>query len=206
MSEAFNKNYKNMQILKNRYFLFFLGIILASIMSILLAVSIQNVYGNVDTTTPAPNNSFEKYTFFATSTNQVAEYSFGTSTNATSTNITQWVDSNGRVDKGYFVIAGAKKVEFYFGRGATTTQNDGTVGYRVQVTPDGSNWYDFSKLVLSTTTTKTTYSKVFQQTGTTTVPVALDLQDDSFYAVRCIANYLYASTDGKIFCSATAQF
>ena len=204
-----------MKTLKNQYIMFLGSVILAGIMFLGLMSYIKSAYGGVTNTIPTQSKSFENYTFFASSTNQVAAYSFATTSNATSTGITKWTDNNGRIDNGYFVIAGARRVDFYFGRGATTTQNVAVVKYRVQVTPVASptedDWYNFNKLVISTTTPKLTVGSFTQTTGTTTALFGLDLQDDGFYAARCVVNYASGASpagdgDGTIFCSATATY
>lgn len=204
-----------MQTIKNHYLLFLVGIILAGITSILLAVSIKTAYGNIADTQPAQTEIFQRYTFFSTSTTQYAQTdsivgSTATTSTATSTAITSWFDSNGRKDNGYFVIAGAKKVNMYFTKQGATTTPLSTSVFKVEVTPDGTNWYPFNKMVLGTSTTKTTVSAIYQTgsaaNATTTNIAALDLQDDAFFGVRCIVGYLRVSIDGENLCSATASF
>jgi len=165
----------------------------------------QFAFGHITTNTPpaASEGTYQHYTFFASST---AQTDFATTTTATSTNITPWFNSDGRYDNGAFNIAGAKKVTFYFSRGDTTGEgNTGSTLFEVQVTPDGTNWYDFNKLVqnLATSTTPTTLGGVTISAATSTVIVSLDIEDDTFYATRCIVK---ETTDGEHSCSASANW
>lgn len=206
-----------MNTIKKHYILFSWVVVIATLVSVYFASSLNFAFGNVTSTEGAPLlKSFENYTFFATSTasENLALFSdvYATSTNATSTNITSWFDSKGRKDNGYFIVAGAKNVQFYFGRGGTTTSaTTATVKYTVQLSPDGTNWFDFPKIVTASST-KNTQGQMFITTSTTTNSVSLDIQDDSLYAVRCIATYIGVSNyngnsvDGKNFCSATATY
>lgn len=143
-------------------------------------------------------DSVTTYRFFATSTTDVQ---LATTTSATSTNITPYFDVNGKLDSGFADIRGAEKVTFYFGR-AYNGGNAGTSRFEVEVSEDGTTWYDFNKLrgadISSTATT--TYSIV---ASTTTVPVSLDLTYDTFNFVRCI---VVETTDGKHTCSATIEY
>lgn len=133
-------------------------------------------------------NTYKNFTFFS-----------ATTTSATSTNTT---------DGGqYMVITGAKKVTMYFTHGGTaTTSTIGTV-FTVQTTRDGSTWANFNKLIgadLSSTAT----SSYTLQGATSTVPVALDISDDTFYAVRCISTEITPAQgiDGEHTCTASAEF
>lgn len=121
-----------------------------------------------------------------------------TTTTATSTNITG--------GGGYMQINGAKKVTFYFSRGDTNgTGNTGNTNFRLQVTRDGDTWEYFNKLVqnLATSTDPTSLSSVTISAATSTVVASMDLQYDTFYAVRCIA---VETTDGQHTCKANAEF
>jgi len=117
-----------------------------------------------------------------------------TTTSATSTTLTD--------GGGYFQIAGAKHVTFYMSRGGSTGANTGRSRFEVEVTPDGTNWYDYNKLIQNDAA----------QTGTTTVTISaatsttittMDVLKDTFYAVRCI---VVETTDGDHTCTATADF
>lgn len=175
----------------------------------------KSVFASVTQNLPAPVSGYQSYTFFATSTN-AGSYMFADNTslwqiststgNATSTNILSWTDVNGRIDNGAFYALGAQKVEFYFSTDATTTNPSSNVKWRVQGSPDGTHWVDFPKLVLSTSTTKTTVSAIYWSGGTTTIPVALDLTDDSFQSYRCIVSFLSSGVDRSVYCAATARY
>ncbi len=134
-------------------------------------------------------NSYQTFTFFT-----------ATTTTATSTNTAAG-------SGGYFVIAGAKKVTMYFTHGGTATTSTTGARFAIQTSRDGTNWDNFSKLIgadLSSTATST-YTI---QGATSTVPVALDLSDDTFYAVRCISNEIASplATDGEQTCQAAATY
>lgn len=155
-------------------------------------------------------NLYRQYNFFASSTVPSA---LATSTNATSTNIATFIDSAGRSDSGYMVIAGAKKVTLFFTTGGSfgaITSATGT--FSVQVSPDGINWYNFNKLLQAT---GTTVSNIIEQssatvvdpttnTATSTLIYSMDLNAETYYAVRCVAT-IAGSLAGNN-CSAFATF
>lgn len=125
----------------------------------------------------------------------------GTTTSATSTNTTD--------GGGYFVIAGAKRVEMFFGHGGIATTSTGTSTFSVQVSPDGINWYNFGRLVDSTSTTPLIQSTVSITGPTTTKMYSVDLRTDAFYALRCIVlegTITGASGDGEHTCAGFAEF
>ena len=103
-------------------------------------------------------NTFRTYEFFASTT---AVTKTATTTTATSTNIAQYIDTSGRVDKGYFVVKGAKKVQMYFNRGDNNVSgeggqaNVGTSTFRVEVSPDGTTWFAWTRLLELTSTSTT---------------------------------------------------
>jgi hypothetical protein len=148
-------------------------------------------------------DQFRNYTFFSTST---AQTNFGTTTTATSTNITTWTDPNGRIDYGYFVIAGAKRLTFYFQRDAGTGANTGSTVFRVQATtvpsPVEADWFYLGDIVSATSTNAYTVA-MFPLPATTTSQVSADIADKSLYAVRCIA---VETTDGEHECQASADW
>lgn len=163
----------------------------------------------------AGKDIFRTYTFFASSTTQTL---FGTSTTATSTNIIAWNTSDGRRVDGKFVVAGAKKVTMLFGRGdASGTGNTGKSKFTVQTSPDGTNWYEFNKLLTATSSISATGGTVntlkiwlpYVEVGTGinfatgTVSASLDLTDESIYAIRCI---VIETTNGDHFCRASAEW
>lgn len=163
-------------------------------------LGISSVYANVTQNNPVPRDTFQEYTFFATSTDQT---SFATSTSATSTSIDPWFDSNGRKDNGYFVVQGAEAVTFLFSRGDTTGEgNTGSSKFEVEVSEDGETWHDFERLYL-TDISKTATSTVWITAATSTVIANMDIADGAFYAVRCVIEEV---TDGEHSCKATARW
>lgn len=166
----------------------------------LFSYPVMSLAGLITLDAPAVTaNTFRTYEFFASST---APSTVATTTSATSTDITSYFDSSGRLDNGYFVIAGAKEVTFYFSRGGATNPNTGTSRFEVEVSPDGSNWYDFNRLILNDVTgTGTTSVSIVAATSTTIA--GMDLTKNSYYAVRCIVVEI---TDGEHRCRASAEY
>lgn len=158
----------------------------------------QITFGNVTATTPNLDKQAEAYVFFATSTNQTV---YSTSTTALSTAMNTWTDTNGRIDNGYFVISGAERVTFYFSREGKFG-NQGASVFDVDVSPNGTDWYDYADLLNSTSTSPASYSSV-SLVGTSTSIVSLDLTNSNFYAVRCNVT---ETTDGEHFCKASASY
>ena len=186
-----------------------LGVFLTGVLAVVIGSWMVYAFtfhalGKITTENPTVTvNTFRYYDFFATST---AQTDFATSTTATSTNIASWTDSSGRIDNGYFVIAGAKKVTMFFSRDAGTGGNTGTTTFKVQASPDGSTWYDFTRLVQATSTTVA--NAVEQSTAaisaaTSTLQYGLDLNYDAVWAIRCI---VVEGVDGSHKCAAAAQF
>ncbi len=180
---------------------------------------IRSVLAEQTKTDPVAVNTFVNYRFFATSTTQSF---FATTTSATSTNLTAWFDSSGIRDNGSLVIKGAKKVTMYFQRGASDsnyqTGNVGTTTFSVQVSPDGSTWYDFNKLLPAFATTTLVSSNVSytrfvtipsllaenpQLVATSTGIFSLDLTNTAWYAIRCI---VIETTDGEHSCRASVSW
>lgn len=151
-------------------------------------------------------DSYRQYDFFAVSSSTVgAPATYGTTTSATSTTASSNTDELGRIDNGYFVIAGADQASLFFQR-TTGGGNAGTSTFNVQVTYDGSTWVDYNKLITNVTNTNaqmpTRVSSV-ALIGTSTSMVSMDLQNDSVYAVRCI---VVEATDGTHRCTGFAEF
>lgn len=177
-----------------------LGVVIALAVFYITTIAPNLALGDVVTDVPTHEGQFQEYTFFATSTDQT---SFATTTSATSTNIATWTNSQGRVDNGYFVVNGAKRVTFYFSRGDTTGEgNTGSSEFSVEASPDGENWYDFERL-LQVDSNKTSTSSVTISAATSTTVASLDLVEHNFFAVRCI---VVETTDGEHSCSATASY
>ena len=163
-----------------------------------LALTVSKAFAEVTSDDGTPLSRVVSYRFFATSTTDVQ---LATTTSATSTNITPYFDANGRLDSGFADIRGAEQVTLYFGR-AYGGGNAGATLYKVQVSDDGTNWLDWSKLrgpdVSSTATTTYTISA-----ATTTVAVSMDLTYDTPKYLRCI---VVETTDGTHYCKATIEF
>src|SRR5262245_10072309 len=102
-------------------------IFVAAVLAI-FAVSAYRVYAEVAFSINAEPGSYLTFSFFN-----------ATTTNATSTNGAG----------GYFKIAGAKNVELYFSRGGATGPNTGSSRFSIQVSPDGSSWYDYNDLLVN---------------------------------------------------------
>lgn len=183
--------------------------VLGFVTAALLLVGVRATFGNVTSNTPNQELRLNTYTFFATSTLDTTY--FATTTTATSTNITPWADNNGRIDNGYFIVQGAKDVTFYFTRQAGNGQGaTGRTTFKVEVTPDGTNWYPYPSLRAASTTNAgingfyTTVSSVSMQNVTNATTTDMyKMVDLGWYAVRCI---VVETTDGEHACKATAQY
>jgi len=140
---------------------------------------------------------------FSTSTVTPGSYKYTTFFSATTTTATSTNTSDGG---GYLVIAGAKKVQMYFSRGDISGQgNSGSTLFKVQVTPDGINWYDFNRMSqnVATSTSEWEVGSVTITAATSTTITSLDLRTSGFYAVRCIA---VETTDGEHTCKGAAEY
>lgn len=90
-------------------------------------------------------------------------------------------------------IAHAEKVQVYFTRNdGDGTSGTGTSTFSIEISPDGTNFYDFNKLISNVTNTNsqelTRVGSVQLATATSTTMVALDIAHDAFHSIRCIAN------------------
>ena len=135
----------------------------------------------------AGKSEVQTYTFFT-----------ATTTTATSTNVAA-------PDQGYFKIAGADKVTMYFSRGGLVQPNTGISTFSVEVTPDGTNWYPWNQLIDNTATSSDQWmvaSKAIEAATSTSI-MGMNLQNMSFYGVRCIVN---ETTDGEHTCVGQAEF
>src|SRR3990167_3621145 len=197
---------------KKRYLLAAIALLALGALGFLASLQLSKA----DVSSEAPSvteGRFRTYSFFSTTTKTAFNDFSATTTNATSTNIIQF-SSNFGVDKGYFVIAGAKKVTLFFQRGDTTgTGNTGTSTFRIQSSPDGTNWYNFNKLKIASSTAQTAITNTVGRvilsaaadfdTATATIVASLDIENDSFYAIRCI---VVEGTDGEHSCKASANW
>lgn len=146
-------------------------------------------YGAVTFVTPTgPTNTYKNFTFFS-----------ATTTTATSTNTTD--------GGGYFIIAGATKVMGYLTHGGTATTSTTGAVFKFQGTPDGSTWVDLSRL-LGPDVSETATSTYTIQGATSTIPVAIDIDNKTFYAIRCVSTEIAGAlaTDGEQTCKASAEF
>jgi hypothetical protein len=158
-------------------------LILIAIVSCLVIAGVA--YGNItDRKGVSGQNELQTFTFFS-----------ATTTSATSTDVIA-------PNAGYARIVGAKKATLYLSRGGATSANTGTSTFYVQVTPDGTNWYDYNKMVsTSSESTITPYVRIEAATSTTIVGLNLDYY--SFYGLRCI---VVETTDGEHTCKASIEF
>lgn len=183
---------------KNYKLIASLGII--ALMALFL-VSSEVFAGFISNESPAGVSNVRNYEFFASST---SPSTIATTTSATSTSIIPYFDSFGRYDDGAVSLAGAKKATFYFGRG-WGGGNSGSTNFSVEVTPNGTDWYDFNKLIQNsaTSTYPTTLSSVTITAATSTVITSMDLSSDTFLKARCV---VVETTDGSHTCSATVEY
>ena len=167
----------------------------------------QGVFGGyVRNDVPVKAPTYQVYSFFASTTIGTTPTNFGTTTTATSTNIVPYFDNLGRYDAGYFVIAGAKKVSVYFDRITDPlVGNAGSSLFSVQVSPNGTDWYNWNKLSqnVATSTDQWEVGSVTISAATSTSIMGLDVSKDSIYAVRCV---VVETTDGTHRCWASAEW
>lgn len=163
-------------------------IILIVGIALLLIVGVYQVSASVTATRPTqPTGYIQNYTFFNATTTSA------TSTDRATTSPNGW---------GMFNIAGAKNVAFYFSR-ADSGGNTGSSTFKVQVTPDGTNWYDYNTLVKNVATSSypvTEASVVIQAATSTVISYMANL---GFYGVRCT---VVEAINGAHTCKATAEF
>lgn len=159
-----------------------MGVLITSLF-MLLGFAVYAV-AEVNFSTTTQEDSYQNFSFLS-----------ATTTTATSTNLTG--------GGGYATIAGATEVAFVFSRGGATGPNTGSTQFKVQVTPDGSNWYDYNTLFqnAATGTAPTTLASVTIAAATSSVVTYM--QNLGWYGVRCIA---VETTDGDHTCSAAITF
>ena len=152
-------------------------------LAIVLAIVVPRGQAEVNFSSETQTQNYQTFNFLS-----------ATTTTATSTNLTG--------GGGYFKIAGAKKVSFYFSRGGANGANTGSSKFEVEVSPDGTNWYDFNRLMLPNTT-QTASSTLWITAATSTVIANMDLDYGTFYGTRC---QVVEVTDGEHTCTAAAEF
>ena len=144
------------------------------------------------------------YNFFASSTAPNSLPLNATTTSATSTNVVPAFDTNGQLDNGYAVIAGAKKVTFFFSRGDTTGKgNTGLSDFRIQVSKDGTEWLNYNGFATSSAPTANRLASTTISAATSTTALSMDLMYNTYFAARCI---VVEVTDGESSCQARIEF
>lgn len=165
----------------------------------------RGVFGGVITNdAPVRTPSYMTYEFFSSTTPAGVEL-YATTTTATSTNRIAGYDSAGRYDAGYFVIAGAKKVTLFFGRGGRTGANTGSSDFQIEVSHDGTTWYDWNKLLqnVATSTNQWQIATTTISAATSTLIFDMSISNTALYAIRCIVT---ETTDGEHSCRAAAEW
>lgn len=186
-----------------------IAILGALILTVFVGIAVQYkmaVAGYIQADAGSPTARYVKYDFFASSTPNSTPTTFATTTSATSTLIASWTDGNGRIDTGKAIVAGAKQVTFYFGRGGATSPNTGSSVFNVEVSYDGTTWVRYNKLIsnVSNTNAQTlTRAEQFTISAATSTVIASMSPEDSVYAVRCI---VVEVTDGEHTCKAMATY
>lgn len=173
------------------------------IVTIVVTIGYQVHAGAVSVAGPTQTAKFVTYDFFASSTDAAV---IATTTSAVSTSVVPGYTSEGIYDDGTLLIAGAKRVTFYFGRGDTVgTGNSGSSLFTVEVTPNGTDWYNYNKLIQNTATSSvpTSLSSITIAAATSTVITSLDTANFGFLKARC---RVVETTDGEHRCRATAEF
>lgn len=92
-----------------------------------------------------------------------------------------------------YEIWGVKRVTAYFTRNDGNAASTATSTFSIEVSPDGTTWYDYNKLISNVTNTNsqdlTRVASVQIVGATSTTMVAVDLENDVFHSIRCIANF-----------------
>ncbi len=176
---------------------------IAVVSSVTLYGALPKAEAKITTEVPTQVAMYRSYDFFASTTLQT---NFATTTTATSTNITQWTDADGRIVTGAFSIEGAKRVNLYFSRDAGLGGNEGTSLFRVQVTRGDGVWHNYNHLRQATTTDNATAISLRVGThaitaATSTAIYTMDIL--GFKAIRCSVT---ETTDGSHSCAASADF
>lgn len=182
-----------------------LALIFVGTMAFILEKKTPNKLSAQTSDTPnVTENSYRLYEFFASTT---APTTVATTTDATSTSITPFMTTDGIYDAGWFKVAGAKEVTLFFSRGGATSANTGTSTFKVQVTADGTNWFDYNGLSDATTTVTSaddffkTYSDVVIEAATSTK--IMKMAEKGWLGIRCI---VLETIDGEHRCRAAAEF
>ncbi len=201
----------------NKLQLWLAAAILAAFVIVALFLNgMQNVGAAVTTTNTVGGGTFVHANLFASSTLSTVTAT-GTVGTAFSDQVNPFFDSNGRRFDGTLDLRGANHAEVYFTRGgAFGAQTTGTTTFTVEVTPDGTNWYTFNRLVSATTSPLSTISNTSIQSSaligdtdgvtldaTTTQRFSLDLNNEVYLAARC---KVVTTLNGSASCDITARY
>ena len=124
-------------------------------------------------------------------------YSFFTATTTTATS------TNNLINDGHFKIAGAKNVTMYFSRGGANGANTGSTLFKIEVSPDGVNYFPYNTLRLNQATTSYPNANATVVISAATTTSLAQMRDLGFYSIRCVA---IETTDGEHTCKAEAEF
>lgn len=106
-------------------------------------------------------------------------------------------------------IAGAKKAQVYFAYSNAAGAGNGTSTFSVEVSPNGTDWYDYNKLisnVANTNAQEVTRVATVEQSATTSALYAVDLEHDTFRNMRCVAALEATTTAKTATCEVTVEF
>ena len=167
----------------------FSAVFLAIIVALFFTVAYVNSAVTLDVNNK-PTGKSELHSFFS-----------ATTTSATSTNTSTGF--------GNLKVAGAKRIVMYFTHGGVATTSTATSTFKVQGSPDSTNWYDFGRLVQSTSTSQQVSAEIVGATSTTMF--GLDLTAHAFNFVRCIVvegatGQAGGSGDGEHTCQAYIEY
>lgn len=182
---------------KNKIIIGLAGLLLA-LSSWLIGFVTKPLSGFIPTSTRANLiGTFREYDFFASSTPGAIPTDTSTSTTANSTSINPYFDVNGRYDNGTLDIRGVKKVQLY-------VATNGSAKFDIDVTPNGTDWYNFNKLLGSdVSSTATTTVTTGPNNGGATTTVSMKLDNDTFKEMRCNVTEI---EDGNHECKAIIEF
>lgn len=167
-----------------------LGVFAAAAIALYATTAFGAITSDESTAAPQAGGLYRQYTFLS-----------ATTTSATSTDVVAGFDADGRYDNGSLTISGAKKVTLLFSRG-DNGGNTGTSTFSVQVSPNGTDWYNFDRLIGSDVSA-TAASSVSIAAATSTVYASMDLTNHTFKSLRCI---VVETTDGSHTCKAVAEY
>ncbi len=205
-----------MTLQKNTILRFALAALVLIACAALLILNASRAHGALTKDEQSLVNTYRTYEFFQSSTTAGVLNSVvatGTVGTALSNGFTSFNDPQGQLNTGVMDIRGAKKVSLFFTRGgAFGAANLGTTTFSVEVTPDGTNWYAFNKLVQATSTSvsnSAVQSSVLigattpGNAATSTGRFSMDLSTEGFQGLRCKA---VTTVDGAASCMGAATF